>query len=342
MKTKIIATIGPRSFDYETMKAMTVAGMDIIRVNFSHATAEQFMAVKENMARIKDETGKKLLLMQDLQGPRIRIGELPVSEIKLQDGEIYSFKYGQCDISKKELPIDNEEIKDCVLPGDPFFLANGIIELSVVKVEDGAIVAKVEKGGVLLPRKGVNLPRTCLKSGGLTKKDERDAIFAAQNGADYIALSFVQSKKDVEKLKEVIKEAGGKSKVIAKIERGVALKYADEIIEASDGIMVARGDLGIETPLEEIPIIQKNLIRHAHWHKKPAIVATEMLASMIERNRPTRAEVADMASAVFDGADALMLSDETAAGHYPVEAVRVMEKTIDKIDRYIKKPSLFA
>jgi pyruvate kinase len=342
MRAKIIATIGPRSSSYEIMRDMALAGMDMVRLNFSHASAEQFLKAKDNVEQIKKETGKNLLILQDLQGPRIRVGLLSGGEVKMHDGEIYVLKYGHCDPTKKEIPIDNEEIISCVAVGDPLFLANGMIELSIVDLKDGAIITRVEKGGVLLSRKGINLPKTSLKSGGLTPKDEEDALFGAKNGADFIALSFVQSREDVDKLRSIIKSVSSRSKIIAKIERGVALKNIDSIIESSDGIMIARGDLGIETPIEEVPIIQKNLIRHAHWHKKPAIVATEMLSSMIERNHPTRAEVADIANAVFDGADALMLSDETAAGHYPVEAVRYMLKTIEKTDNYIKKPSFFS
>lgn len=343
MHTKIIATLGPSSNKYEMMRSLVKAGVNIFRLNFSHADEKQFLTIKKQLNKIKLETQQDIKLIQDLQGPRIRIGKLD-HEIEMKDNEIYTFIYGKkTSIDKLEIPIDRKSLFNEVQVGHPIFLSNGAIQLKVLKITGEKIVVKVERGGLLTSRKGINLPQTKLKQGGLTSKDIKDAIFGAKHGVDYIALSFVQSKNDVIKLKKLLNTLKLKNppQIIAKIERATALPVVDEIIKEADGIMVARGDLGIECPLEDLPIIQKNLIRHAHWHNKPAIVATEMLASMIEHQRPTRAEVGDIANAIFDGADAVMLSDETAAGKYPLAAVSMMKRVIKKTDDYFNNRNYF-
>jgi len=343
MHTKIIATLGPSTESYDMMKSLAMAGVNIFRLNFSHADDEQFFAVKKNLARIKKETGLNVGLLQDLQGPRIRIGHLN-HEVSMQEGETYVFVYGiKASIDNLEIPIDRQSLFSEVRAGQALFLANGAIELKVLKIANKKIYARVERGGLLTSRKGINLPQTNLKQGGTTIKDIKDGLFGAKNGADYIALSFVQSADDIIKMKKVLAKLQLKKlpKLIAKIERATALPVIDSIIQEADGIMVARGDLGIECPLEDLPIIQKNLIRHAHWHNKPAIVATEMLTSMIEHQRPTRAEVGDIANAIFDGADAVMLSDETAAGKYPLQAVQMMKKVINRTDDYFNNRNYF-
>jgi pyruvate kinase len=331
MNPKIIATIGPKSEDYETLKELAKSGMNIARINFSHATFEQWKKIRESLIRIEEEIGIKVKMMMDLQGPRIRVGKLPC-EIQMNKGEIYTFIYGEADIENKEIPIDHADLFKDVKRGESFYLANGLIELEITEIKDKKIFARVHRGGLLLSRKGVNIPETNLSGGALTKKDITDAEFGAKNGADYICLSFVQTGKDIDNLRKILKNT--KTSIIAKIERATALRNIDEIIQTSDGIMVARGDLGVEVPIEELPIIQKEIIRHAHWHQKPAIVATEMLISMMDRPHPTRAEVADIANAIFDGADAVMLSDETASGSYPVEAVKIMKKIAKRADDY--------
>ncbi|MCX6793295.1 MAG: pyruvate kinase [Candidatus Falkowbacteria bacterium] len=343
MHTKIIATLGPSSNKYEMMRSLAKAGVNIFRLNFSHADEKQFFTVKKQLSNIKSETGLTVKLIQDLQGPRIRIGLLS-HEVEMKDGETYVFVYGKkSSIDNLEIPIDRKSLFNEVKVGHPLFLSNGAIELKVLKIANKKIYAQVERGGLLTSRKGINLPKTNLKQGGLTPKDIKDAIFGAKHGVDFIALSFVQSKADVIKLKKLLLSLKLKTmpQIIAKIERATALPLVDEIIKEADGIMVARGDLGIECPLEDLPIIQKNLIRHAHWHDKPAIVATEMLTSMMEHQRPTRAEVGDIANAIFDGADAVMLSDETAAGKYPLEAVSMMRKVIKRTDDYFNNRNYF-
>ena len=206
--------------------------------------------------------------------------------------------------------------------------------MTVTEIKDNKIYAKVERGGHLSSKKGINVPQTILTGGGLTPKDEKDAAFGAEQKVDFVGLSFAQSALDIKRLRAIV---GKDVKIIAKIESAIAIKVIDEIIQESDGVMIARGDLGIEMPLEELPILQKEIIRHAHWHNKPAIVATQMMLSMVEKSHPTYAEVTDVANAVFDGADVLMLSDETAIGSYPLECVQIMKKIIDKTDEYFNK-----
>ena len=328
-----MANIGRRSADYQLLKDMTLAGMEIVRLNFAHATNDQLVELKENLARVEKETGKKVTIIQDLCGPRIRIGILP-NDIHMKEGEVYSFAFDQCNLQENLIPIDSKELIDDMKVGHPFYLVNGAIELTVQKIEGDKIIAVVERGGHLTSKKSINLPATNLSGGGLTAKDEVDAAFGAQQEVDYIGLSFVQTAEDVIKLRKII---GPDIKIIAKIERATALPEIDSILKEADGIMIARGDLGIEMPLEELPILQKELIRHAHWHKKPAIVATQMMLSMVEKPHPTYAEVTDVANAVFDGADVLMLSDETAVGEYPLECVKTMKKIIDRADEYFNK-----
>jgi pyruvate kinase len=333
MDTKIMCNVGQRSADYNLLKNMAQAGMEIARLNFSHASNDQLVELKANLKKVKKETGKDVKILQDLCGPRIRVGILP-SEVHMKEGEVYSFAYNQCDLVKKIIPIDHKELIIDVKVGHTFDLINGAIELTVTRINNNKIFAKVERGGLLTSKKGINVPETKLSSGGVTKKDEIDARFGSKQKVDYIGLSFAQSAEDVKKLRKIV---GKDVKIIAKIESAVALKVIDEILKESDGIMVARGDLGIETPLEELPILQKELIRHAHWHGKPAIVATQMMLSMVEKSHPTYAEVTDVANAVFDGADVLMLSDETSIGQYPLECVKTMKKIIDKTDEYFNK-----
>ncbi|MSU54609.1 MAG: pyruvate kinase [Candidatus Staskawiczbacteria bacterium] len=334
MNPKIVANVGRRSGDYELLKQMALAGMETARLNFAHASNDQLIELKENFKKLKEETGIEVKIFQDLCGPRIRVGVLP-EEIHMKEGEKYTFSFDKCDAGDKTcIPIDSKDLINDLEVGHPFYLVNGAIELTITEIKDGKIYATVERGGLLSSKKGINLPMTNLSGGGLTDKDIIDAKFGAEQKVDYMGLSFVQSEQDIVKLRNII---GPDIKIIAKIERGTAMGSIDKIIRESDGIMIARGDLGIEMPLEELPILQKELIRHAHWHKKSAMVATQMMLSMVEKSHPTYAEVTDVANAVFDGADTLMLSDETAVGKYPVECIAIMKKIIDKADDYFNK-----
>lgn len=337
MNPKIIATIGPVSENYETLKQMVLEGMNIVRVNFSHATNEQWLGIKASLEKIKKDTGIDVEMMADLQGPRIRLGVLP-HDMKIVKDAVYTFVLENPDYAKNELLIDYPDLHKFVKEGDPLFLSNRLVELTVEKVAGKKIFAKALQDGVVASRKGINIPKTKIKN-SLSKKDKENAIFTVKNGARYMSLSFVQEAKDMEDLKKLI--SNNAIGVIAKIERASALDHIDGIIKSSAGIMIARGDLGIEMPIEELCIIQKNLISHAHQYQKPAIVATQMLDSMSKNPYPTRAEAADVAHAVFDGADATMLSDETAAGNYPVAAVAMMKKIIKRVDEYYNSNNYF-
>ena len=330
MRTKIIATIGPSSEKEEIIKKLIEEGVDIFRMNFSHCTHEEYRARKEKITRLAKKAKRHVFILQDLRGPRIRVGELPDAGIQLVEGEKVVFSSAK-KTPKGTIRIDDEHVHKDVKSGHVLFLANGAMEVEITKVSGTTIYTKVVRGGTLYSRKAVNLPHTLLTTSGLTEKDIDDVKFALKEGVDYIALSFVQSEKDIDRLRVLIKD---KAKIVAKIESAVALKQIDKIIQVSDSIMIARGDLGIEVPLEKVPFIQKNLIRHAQWHKTPSIVATQMLSSMIDHDRPTRAEVSDIANAVWDGADAVMLSDETASGKYPVEAVHEMVKIVKAAEYY--------
>lgn len=322
MRTKFIATIGPNSESSTVLRALIRAGMDIARINFSHCTHVEYRTMVRIITKLAKQEKRRVAILQDLQGPRIRIGNVPARGRVLKEGDEVLFSTLPR-VPKGVITVDDPHIHLDVNVGHPLYLANGELELVIRAIEGPLIRAAVVRGGVLYPRKAVNLPHTTLTTSGLTEKDRRDVAAALAIGVDYIALSFVQSEKDVMALRELV---DGKAKIIAKIESAVALKHLDRIIQESDGIMIARGDLGIELPLERIPTIQKDLIRHAAWHGKPSIVATQMLTSMIDHRHPTRAEVSDIANAVWEGADALMLSDETAAGAYPVEALTTLVK----------------
>jgi pyruvate kinase len=340
MNAKIIATVGPKSEDYKTLKSMALSGMSMVRLNFSHASYEQYYRIKESLDKINEELNLDIKIMFDLQGPRIRIGKIK-HDINVVEGETYTFLGEKGNVDNLEIPIDDLELINDLKIGDPIFLDNGLIELIVKEVDlkKGKFLAKAERGGLLLSRKGVNVPRTILRRGILTEKDLLDIDFIKKVKPDFVAVSFVQSSDDILKVKEIIDNDD--IKIIAKIERAMALDDIDMIIRCSDAIMIARGDLGIEVPLEDLPIIQKNLIRHAHWHDKATIVATQMMTSMAEHYRPTRAEASDVANAVFDGADSLMLSDETAIGLYPSETINVMRRIIRRTHKYLSYKNYF-
>lgn len=341
MRTKIIATVGPKTEAPEKLVDLIEAGVDVVRVNFSHASFDQYKRIRkivDGFNKKSDERQVHILL--DLQGPRIRVGKMPEGGIVLPDGKEYDFTYSKEPYKRGGVvPIDNQDLHKYIKKGEPLFLCNGEIELVVREVKGKIIRAEVVHGGLLSSNKGINVPDTNIKKGGLTPKDLKDLEFGLKTGVDYVGLSFVQTASDVLQLRRLI----GKKKdvkIVSKIERGIALKNIDKIISASDSIMIARGDLGIETPIEELPIIQKSLVRQAHWHKRPAIIATQVMTSMIKNQNPTRAEVSDIANAVLDGADAIMLSDETAVGDFALEAVKFLRKVINRTERYINKDCL--
>lgn len=324
MRTKIVATIGPKSESLDMIRAFARQGVSIFRMNFSHCTHDEYRARREKILQIATELGRPLSVLQDLQGPRIRVGALPDEGRMLLEGEVVIFSTTE-ESNNGTIHIDDPYLHADIRVGDPMLLANGDMELVVEKVAEERIHARVVRGGKLFSRKGVNVPRTKLTQSGLTKKDIDDVRFALSEGVEYVAISFVQNAEDVEKLRAHV---GTAANIIAKIETQLALDNIDSIMRTADAIMIARGDLGIEVPLEKLPLIQKNLIRHGMWLEKPTITATQMLYSMINHPRPTRAEVSDIAQAVWDGTDAVMLSDETASGDYPLEAVETMVKIV--------------
>lgn len=327
-RTKIICTLGPASSSPKILEAMVVAGMDIARFNFSHATEKQFLQLTTILKEIREKHDKKVEILVDLQGPRIRVGKLSEKGIQLITNQIVTFTTNPQ--NKEDIFIDDPYLHESIEVDHPIYLVNGDIELTVTGKNNNQIIAKVVRGGILYSRKAVNVPKTNLTTSGLTEKDINDSSFAAKNNADYIALSFVKDASDLQKLRKHVQDAS--VKIIAKIERWHALQAIDEIIAASDAIMVARGDLGIEVPLEELPLIQKDIIKRCLIKQKPSIVATQLLMSMVNHHRPTRAEVTDVANAVLEGAWGLMLCDETSFGNYPVEAVEYLAKIIDRIE----------
>jgi pyruvate kinase len=324
--TKIICTIGPASSSHESIRELILAGMDAARLNFSHGTlsehAEKILAIR----KISEELGKPIAILQDLAGPKIRVGHIPDPGVRLEAGETIILTTEILEGSNERVSVSDRYLPEEVKPGDMILLADGLMELKVKKLKGREIDCEVITGGVLTSNKGINLPTGTIRMPSMTDKDREDLLFGIENGVDYIALSFVRTAQDILGVKEIIKRRGKDTPVIAKIEKHEAISHIEDIMEVSDGIMVARGDLGVEIPLERVPVIQKQLVQSANRNGKPVIIATQMLRSMVNSPRPTRAEATDVANAVLDGTDAVMLSEETAVGEYPVKAVQFMAR----------------
>jgi pyruvate kinase len=325
-ETKIIATIGPSSDKETTIKAMIDKGMDVARLNFSHGSHRDHEKRIRLIRRLSAEMKRPIAILQDLAGPKIRLGYIPDPGIILQPGEIFILTGRKLQGSKKMVSVSYANLPKEVKPGDRLMLADGTVELAALESDGSNIICRVINGGTLTSHKGVNLPTGTISAPSLTDKDKKDLLFVLRHNLDYIALSFVKSGADITELKDLIGKNGKDACVIAKVEKHEALENLNDIIVASDGIMVARGDLGVEIPPEEVPLIQKMIIQKANAAGKPVITATQMLRSMTGAPRPTRAEAADVANAVLDGTDAVMLSEETATGAYPVEAVDFMHR----------------
>ncbi len=338
MRTKVIATIGPKSESKDMIRSFVAEGMDIARMNFSHCTYEEYQARKSLISEAAMSLKKTVSIQQDLKGPRLRVGTMPEEGRELRDDEMVTFTTDKPGMKAGEIYIDDPYIHADIKEGDPLYLSSGEMELVVTGVSGKRFKARVLRGGLLYSNKGVNVPSTKLTTSGLTDKDIEDVKFAVAEGVDYVAISFVQSVDDIERLRGLV---GKDVRIIAKIEMALAVKNIDEIIRASDAIMVARGDLGTEISLEKVPFVQKNLIRQAAWHGKGSITATQMLSSMMHHLHPTRAEVSDIANAVWDGTDAVMLSDETAAGQYPLEALKTLVRVTKEAEvSYLDRPNL--
>lgn len=330
VSTKIIATLGPSSDTKEKIKELTLAGVTMFRLNSSHADEAEHLRRLNFIREIEKEVGYQIPTLMDLQGPKIRVGILQ-EPIELIKDSVVKFRH-QDDYQDGIIPVDYAGIAKDVKLGEKILMDDGKLILEVVQIEGDLISAKVVCGGLLQQRKGINIPGSTGSINVLTERDIKYVKFAIENEIDYLGLSFVRDAKDVMELRELIKQNNGKIKIISKIEKPQALKNIDEIITKSAGIMVARGDLGIEISPEKVPIVQKEIIAKANAQRKVVIVATQMLESMIEQPIPTRAEASDVANAIIDGTDAIMLSGETAAGKYPVEAVAMMKSIAQNVE----------
>lgn len=337
-KTKIVATIGPASENEDTLRRLIEAGIDVARLNFSHGSHEEHLEKIRLIRKLSEELSKPVSILQDLQGPKLRVGKLPAEGITLQAGDMVVLtqvsNMGSLDDLPPSIvliPLDVPNLARGVVPGNRILLDDGNLEFEVTEVKGDAVFAKVILGGTLYSNKGVNLPGAALGIPPFTEKDRLDLEFGLKNGVDWVAISFVHRASDIEEVRNAMREilpSRANTPIIAKLERPEAIVNLHEIIHAADGVMVARGDLGVETSPSTVPIIQKRIIDMANRHAKPVITATQMLDSMIRNPRPTRAEASDVANAIFDGTDAVMLSGETASGSYPIEAVKVMANII--------------
>jgi pyruvate kinase len=342
-RTKIVCTLGPTSSDPDTIQSLVRAGMDVARMNFSHGSHEEHQERVHRVREAAQAEGRVVTILQDLQGPKIRVGEMQDGSVMLREGQEVTITTQPLETSTNErIFVDYESLPQDAEVGGRILIDDGLLELRVTGIQDSELQAEVVEGGALRSRKGVNLPDIPLSTPSLTEKDLRDLEFGLQLDVDLIALSFVRQRADVEALNRRIEEAGKNIGVIAKIEKPEAVRNIDDILEAVDGIMVARGDLGIEMPMEEVPSTQKKLISTSMSAAKPVITATQMLESMVDNPRPTRAEASDVANAVLDGSDAVMLSAETAVGHDPVRVVKAMNQIIRKAEGHWKenRPSL--
>lgn len=336
-RTKILATVGPASDNLESIESLIKAGVNVFRLNFSHGTYEYHLGVLTKIRQAMKNTGLIVGVLQDISGPKIRIGELEHNfELKENDTIVFhrnSLVGRALDDNSYEVSINYPEILRQLQVGDYIYLYDGIIRTKVISCLDEKVEVMVENCGVLSSKKGVNFPNTALGIDVITKKDIADIEWGVKNGVDFMAISFVQNEIDMLKAREIVTKLGGKQMLIAKIEKFDAIKNIDAILEASDGLMVARGDLGIEVPYYEVPTLQKMLIHKANIAAKPVITATQMLLSMTHSERATRAEISDIANAVLDGTDSVMLSEESAVGQHPVLAVRTMFETIVEAEK---------
>jgi pyruvate kinase len=334
-KTKIVCTIGPASRDPKILETLIQEGMQVARLNFSHGTHAEHLEMLTHIRAISDRLQRPVAVLQDLCGPKIRVGQIADNGIRLIPGQSIILRSENDMPEPKDcIPVSYPSLAEDVRPGDRILLSDGMMEIQVERIAGPDVFCKVITGGMLSSHKGVNLVTGTFHAPSLTEKDKDDLAFGLAHGVDFVALSFVRKAADILDVKERIQQAGKNVPVIAKIEKHEAIDAIDAIVAASDGIMVARGDLGVEIPLEHVPHIQKELVRKARLAGKPVIIATQMLRSMVDSPRPTRAEASDVANAVLDGADAIMLSEETASGNYPVEAVRFMSRIASNAEAY--------
>ena len=333
-KTKIICSIGPASNQYETFKKMVKAGMNVARINFSHATIEERETVVNLVKQANKELNKNIAIMYDTKGPDFRTGTVLDGAINLIEGKTIKLVKEDVIGTEERITVNYKNCLDAININDTILIEDGLMKLLVIEKTENYLNCEIISGGILKDRKGINVPGVDLNIQFLSNDDAEDIKYACHNNGDALALSFVSSKKDILSVRELIKKESSNMKIISKIESSNAIKNIDEIIDESDGIMVARGDLGVEIPMEQLPIIQKQIIKKCRTKGKFCIVATEMLASMYTNSRPTRAEVSDVANAVLDGADAIMLSGETTTGKFPIDAVSYMAKIAENTEQH--------
>ncbi|MCC5907218.1 MAG: pyruvate kinase [Balneolaceae bacterium] len=331
-RTKIVCTLGPSSNTMEEIENLYRAGMNVVRINFSHGSHEDHKRTIGYVRKVASKYQYSIPVLMDLQGPKIRVGQMKDGGQIIEAGNLVTITPEDVEGSSSVIPIDYPNLVDDAKEGNQILIDDGLLELRIIKKNASELTAKVVVGGMLKSRKGVNLPDVDISMASLTEKDIEDLEFGLDVGVDFVAISFVRSPRDVQEIISRVRAKGSNAAIIAKIEKPEAVEVIDEIIEESDGIMVARGDLGIEIPSEEVPLVQKKIIERCRMAGKPVITATQMLDSMINNPRATRAESSDVANAVMDGTDAVMLSGETAAGKYPSEAVKTMANIIKTVE----------
>ncbi len=332
-KTKIVATVGPACETYDQLKNLVIAGVNVFRLNFSHGTHEDKKKIIDNIRGINKELNCTVAILGDLQGPKLRVGEIENNRLEVKEGDILTFTNTKCVGTLEKIYVSYPNLAGDAIVGNTIMIDDGKIEVLVHSLEsNGDVKVKVTLGGIISSKKGINLPDTKISLPALTEKDLEDAAFIIKEELDWVALSFVKRVADIEMLRAILNEHKSNAKIIAKIEMPEALTNIRDIIIASDAIMIARGDLGVELPVEKIPLIQKELIRKCIHRAKPVIVATQMMESMIDRVKPNRSEITDVANAVIEGADAVMLSGETATGQFPVLVIETMRKIITEVE----------
>lgn len=330
-RTKIVCTIGPASDEASVLVSMMEAGMNVARLNFSHGTREEHARRIAIIREVAGKAGKNIAILMDTKGPEVRLGKFK-QPVRLTAGQKVNLTTEKTEASSRRLPVTYSDLPGEVLPGNVILIADGLIELKVISTSSTEVECEVVHGGEVSSQKGVNLPGVSLKLPAVTEQDKADILFGIEQGLDFIALSFVRRASDILFVRQILEEKGAQMHVIAKIESREGLNNLEEIIKVADGIMVARGDLGVGIPVEEVPIVQKTIIEKCNRVGKPVITATQMLESMMNNPRPTRAEASDVANAILDGTDAIMLSGETAVGRFPVEAVGTMSRIAARVE----------
>jgi len=335
--TKIVCTLGPATESEAMIEKMIKAGMNVARLNFSHGDYDEFAKLIRKIRKISKKLGVPVAIMQDLQGPKIRVGEMPEKGVTIKKGETIVLTTAKITGKEGRIPVQYKDLPKDVHKNDRILMDDGLFEVVVTKVTPTEITCTVINGGTIFRHKGINVPTASISANPITVKDKQDLFFALKNDVDYVAMSFVKSAKNIIELRELIRQKRGRAKIIAKIERHEAVENLESIIIETDAVMVARGDLGVEVAGEKVPLIQKQMIHLANIHGKPVITATQILQSMVTNPRATRAEISDAANAVFDHTDALMLSNESAVGKFPVEAAQTLAKVASSVEGFLKK-----